>query len=90
MTNQTDYTADDEDEDDEARTARLLRLTAAQIVHYSYETILDWLDARNRWRCAQLRAACQTLREQSDIRQRAYARIAAALATEPDPARPAV
>lgn len=69
------------DEDwDAGRAERLLRIPAAEIVHYSYETILDWLDARREQRIACLRAACQTLREQNQRQERAHARLAAALA----------
>ncbi|MER5675801.1 hypothetical protein ABT081_02535 [Streptomyces sp. NPDC002238] len=71
---------EDENHEREARTARLLRLSADQIAHFSTETILAWLDAHREQRVARLRAACQTLRDLNARQARAYARLAAALA----------
>ncbi|MGW4603689.1 hypothetical protein ACWENS_10510 [Streptomyces sp. NPDC004532] len=70
-------------DEDEARTARLLRLSADQIAQYSSETICDWLTARNEQHCARLRSAVQELRKQNAIRERAHARLAAALTPAP-------
>ncbi|MFD4596782.1 hypothetical protein ACFWPQ_01990 [Streptomyces sp. NPDC058464] len=70
-------TADDEYE---VRPDWLLSLSPEQIARYSFGTILDWLDARREQRIARLRAACWDLREQCSQRERAYARIAAAVA----------
>lgn len=69
-----------EDDETEARTAWLLSLTVEQISRFDATTIYDWLAARNEQHCARLRAACQTLREQSARRQRALNRITAAVA----------
>lgn len=63
----------------EARTAWLLTLPPDRIARFDTETILDWLDARREQRTACLRAACQTLREESARRQRAYDRLITAL-----------
>ncbi|WP_460071120.1 hypothetical protein [Streptomyces sp. YKOK-I1] len=73
-------TPDDDEADDweAARTERLLRIPADQIVHYGYGTILDWLDARREQHTARLRAACQTLRELNSLREHAHARLVAA------------
>jgi len=78
MTDQLDL-----DEDHQARTAWLLTITTDQIKHYSFETICDWLIARDDQCIARLRAACQILREQNDRQARAHARIVAALAAAP-------
>ncbi|MFC9891513.1 hypothetical protein [Streptomyces pilosus] len=67
------------DAEHEARTARLLAITPDEIVRYSVETILDWLNARREWRSARLRQACGALREQLQQQERANARIAAAV-----------
>jgi hypothetical protein len=72
-------------DEEEARTARLLRLSVDQIAHYSFESICDWLIARNEQHCAQLRAACQSLRAASAQRQRAIENLRAAA---PATARP--
>lgn len=72
-------TPDTDEDDTEARTAWLLSLSVDQIARFSNATICDWLDARREQRIAQLRAACQTLREVSEIRERAHARLVAAL-----------
>lgn len=71
-----------EEEQEEARTAWLLRLSPEQAARFDAATILDWLDARREQRIAGLRAACQTLREESARRQQIYARLIAAL-TQP-------
>lgn len=72
----SDQPADDETE---AYTAWLLSLSADQIARHDRSTICDWLAARNEQRCAQLRAAVRALREQCVRRERAHARLAAAL-----------
>ena len=73
----------EEADDPAARTAWLLRLSPDQITRYDAATIYDWLAARNDQRCTRLRAACQTLRELSVIRERAHTRLVAALGTPP-------
>lgn len=63
----------------EARTAWLLRLSPDQIAHYSFETILDWLDARREQRVARLRTAVGELRTATDARAAAHERLARAV-----------
>lgn len=49
----------------------LADIPAAQIVHYSPETVAKWLLARNEQHRVRLRAALQKLRDASDLRARA-------------------
>ncbi|MDX3713424.1 hypothetical protein PV733_31675 [Streptomyces europaeiscabiei] len=66
MNNAPDLAIED---DDETRTARLLSLSPDQITQYSFETICDWLIARNQQHRTRLRSHCQTIREQSQARR---------------------
>jgi hypothetical protein len=69
----------EETDEAEARTVWLLRQSPDQIAHYSFETILDWLLARNAQRRARLTAACQSLRADTEARAAAHDRLARAI-----------
>lgn len=76
-------TADEAEADEaaaEARTAWLIRQSPDQIAHYSFGTILDWLDARSQQRIARLRKAVRELRAATDARAAAHERLARAIA----------
>jgi hypothetical protein len=82
-TNRPELEVDDADEtaaEEAARRARLLRISPDQITNYSYETILDWLDARREHHVARLRTLVGELRAASDDRAAAHERLARAVA----------
>ena len=63
--------------DEEPRS--LAHIPAEQIVRYSPETVIEWLLERNAQHRERLAAATQSLRTESQHRERAYERLGALL-----------
>lgn len=85
MTAVTDTTVADEAAAAKAHTAWLLRLGPDEIAHYSFGTILDWLDARREQHIARLRTAIGELRVATEATAAAHERLAALVTARTTP-----